>query len=246
MRLTMIVVLAIRSGYLKSEMKWPSRPYLLALFRSGIPLMLSGLAIILYMKLDQIMIRLFFTAAEVGIYSVTVRITEAFYFIPVLLTTTFLPHLSVEHERNRARASFVRLYRLLFYSGFTISVGLIWLGTDLVRLAFGVEYAAAGEYLRIYALSLPLVFLGVASGKWLILENMHRNVLQRSLLGLTINFSLNLALIPLYGGKGAAIATVLSQLTATLLYDSISATTRPMGRQKLAAIFPGFEKHKIR
>jgi PST family polysaccharide transporter len=239
-RLTMITIIVIKAGYLQRGMQWPSQSYLFALFRSGIPLMLSGISIILYMKLDQIMIRQFFNATEVGIYSVAVRITEAFYFIPMILTTTVLPNLSVQHEQNRAGVAFIRLYRLLFFSGLTISTGLILLGGDLVRLAFGAEYAAAGEYLGIYALSLPLVFLGVASGKWLILENLHRNVLQRSLLGLAINFTLNLALIPLYGGKGAATATVLSQLAATVLYDFISATTRPMGMQKLAAIFPGF------
>jgi len=55
------------------------------------------------------------------------------------------------------------------------------------------------------------VFLGVATGKYLVVENYTKISFFRTLIGAVINIVLNTFLIPKYGIKGAAIATVFSQ-----------------------------------
>jgi Na+-driven multidrug efflux pump len=57
-------------------------------------------------------------------------------------------------------------------------------------------------------------------------------------MGLLVNASLNLALIPGHGMAGAAAATVAAQLVATLFADALWPSTRKLFRLKLRAMAP--------
>ena len=54
------------------------------------------------------------------------------------------------------------------------------------------------------------VALGVASSKWLVVENLQIYSFYRTALGTVLNISCNLWLIPIYGIKGAVFATLIS------------------------------------
>ncbi len=55
------------------------------------PLMFASLMIVVYMKIDQIMLKNMLDATQVGIYAVAVRLSEVWYFIPVLITQSIFP-----------------------------------------------------------------------------------------------------------------------------------------------------------
>jgi PST family polysaccharide transporter len=55
------------------------------------PIMVSGFAVLLYMKIDQIMLGELAGNRAVGIYSVAIKISELWYTIPVILASSFLP-----------------------------------------------------------------------------------------------------------------------------------------------------------
>lgn len=55
-------------------------------------LILSGLMITLYMRLDQVMLGYMMdTKDELGIYSASARIAEMWYFVPMAVITSFRP-----------------------------------------------------------------------------------------------------------------------------------------------------------
>lgn len=55
-------------------------------------LIISGLMITLYMRLDQVMLGYMFPNKGVlGIYSAAVRIAEMWYFVPMAVITSFRP-----------------------------------------------------------------------------------------------------------------------------------------------------------
>ena len=70
------------------------------------------------------------------------------------------------------------------------------------------------------------VFWGVAAGNMLVLENLNKHNLFKSLQGLGLNIFLNLLLIPKYGINGAAVATLISQFYASYFYYSLFKETR--------------------
>lgn len=185
------------------------------------PLILSGLMISIYMKIDQIMIREMLDAESVGIYSVAVRLSQAWYFIPIAIVSSVFPAIVSAKETNQAVFIFrmQKLYSLLVWMAIAIAIPTTIFGGSIVTLLFGVEYAGAAEPLVIHIWASIFVFMGVAFSRFLISENYFITDLYRTMLGLLINVGFNFLFIPKYGITGAAVATLLGQFSANYLYD---------------------------
>lgn len=212
----------------------------LLLLRDSWPLFLSGVAIIVYMRIDQVMLGQMLDVGAVGIYSVAARISEVWYFIPTIIAASVFPALIASRERNEAEyyARLQRLFDLLVWMAITIAVPITLLATPLVTLLFGEAYREAGPVLAIHVWAGIFVFVGVASGKWYVLENRQILSLQRAVLGAAVNVGLNILLIPRMGAAGAAWATLISYAVAAFFADMMSAVTRPVFRMKLRTLWP--------
>ena len=55
------------------------------------PLILSGVALMLYMRIDQIMIGNMINDSAVGVYSVAVKMAEVWYFVPAAVVSSLFP-----------------------------------------------------------------------------------------------------------------------------------------------------------
>jgi PST family polysaccharide transporter len=122
--------------------------------------------------------------------------------------------------------------------GVGVGLGVTLLAGPVIEVLYGDAYQASAEVLRIHVWAGVFVFLGVASGKWLLAENLQRLSLQRTLSGAVANVLFNLLLIPLYGSAGAAWATLLSYAVAGMFFDVFQQPTRLMWRMKLRAFNP--------
>lgn len=206
-----------------------------SLLRDSWPLILSSIAIIIYMKIDQVMLGQMIGDEAVGIYSAAVRISEVWYFIPMAIVASVFPAIleakKLGEEKYYARLQ--QLYDLMVVISLTVALPMTFLSTPLIKLVFGESYVEAGTVLAIHMWASIFVFLSVASGKWFIAENRQILALQRNVLGAISNVVLNLALIPLYGPMGAAIATVVSYAIAAFFSDLLQAETRRMFIMKL-------------
>lgn len=201
------------------------------------PLLLSSIAIMIYMKIDQIMLGQMVGDEAVGIYSVAVHISEVWYFIPMVIVASVFP--AILEARNRSKKQYYRrlqrLYTIMAWLSISVALPMTFLSTPIVGLLFGEAYAGAGPVLAIHIWAGVFVFLGVASGKWFLAENRQILRLQRSVLGAIANIALNLLLIPLYGVFGAAIATVISYAIADMIFDFLQKETKRMFIMKLKA-----------
>jgi len=202
------------------------------------PLIFSGLIVMLYMRIDQIMIKEMLGEKEVGFYSAAVRLSEVWYFIPMLITQSVFPAI-VSAKRINEDLYIVRLQRLytfLVWVAILVALPMTFLSNAIVVFLYGAAYQNAGSVLAIHIWAGVFVSLGVVSSSWLINENMQRVTLYRTLSGAIVNVVLNLVLIPIYGLLGAAIATVISYTIAGLLFDLFNKKTRIMFRMKVNAI----------
>lgn len=194
------------------------------------PLIFSSIVVMIYMRIDQIMIKEMLGEYEVGIYSAAVRLSEAFYFIPMLITASLFP--AILNAKNRSeelyKQRFQRLYNFMVWSAIAIALPMTFLSDRLILLLFGQVYQEAGQVLMIHIWASIFVFLGVASGKWFISENRQMLSFSRALSGMVVNIFLNFFLIPKYGLRGAAFATLTSQFMAAYLFDLFNRNTRMM------------------
>jgi O-antigen/teichoic acid export membrane protein len=207
------------------------------LLKHGWPLILSGIAVMIYMRIDQIMLGQMLNDKAVGIYTAAIRISEAWYFIPMAIVGSVFPTLLEAKKTSETLylEKFQKLYDILVMIALVVAIPVTFLANQIVEALFGNDYLEAGTILAIHIWTAVFVFLGVASGKWFLAENRQILAFQRVFCGMGVNIALNFLWIPQYGGVGAAMATLVSQAVAALLIDVIHKETRVMFRMKLKA-----------
>jgi len=226
--------------------RWAAMRRLLA---EAWPLMLAGLAITLYMKIDEVMLRQLVGPAAVGIYSAATRLTEIWYFLPIALASSLLPALLRARERGDAayRERLQHYYDLNAAIGYALSVPIAFAAPWIVRLAYGAAFAASAPIVSVHVWSSVFVFIGVARGQWLVNERLRIFYLLATLGGAVVNIALNFVFIPRWGGLGAAVATVISQALAAWLSSFCLAAARETGRmQTRALLVPLLGWHHLR
>jgi PST family polysaccharide transporter len=194
------------------------------LMHDGWPLIVSSVAISLYMRIDQVMIGQMLNDREVGIYSAAVRVSEMWYFVPMAVVSTLLPAI-IESRRygdvvyNKRVGN---LYSLMAWSGITVGIVFAFMSPWVVQTLYGAEFADAQSVLRIHIWAGVPVALGVAYSTVLTAENAQVITLYATLIGAGANVLLNLVLIPMHGARGAAMATLVSYwmvILSTLLFE---------------------------
>jgi PST family polysaccharide transporter len=216
-------------GYTKSHAIWrfdSSKAW--KLLEESWPLILQGLVIMVYMRVDQIMLKEMIGPREVGIYSVSVRLTEFWYFIPMMLTQSLFP--AIIHSKNLGESIYLKriqdLYTLLIWSAISMALVVTIFSHDIVRLLFGSAYQQAGAILALHIWLGCSVFFGVARQKWIIAEKKLKTIMSLSLIGCLMNVLGNALLIPVYGAIGSAASSLIAAIGANLVVAFFSPTIR--------------------
>lgn len=214
-----------------------NRSRAVSFLKQSFPLILSSIMVILYMKIDQVMLK-DVGSKEVGIYSAAAKISEAWYFIPVAIITSVFP--AIIHARKTDLARYNKrlenLYDLLVFISLPVAMIISFSGPFIIHLLYGNGYPGAGQMLSIHIWSGIFVFLGTASSQYLLAEGYTMIAFQRTAAGAVANILLNLWLIPLYGGIGASTATLIACFISTF-YLLLIRKTRQQGVLMLKSLF---------
>ncbi|MDZ4191249.1 MAG: flippase [Pseudomonas sp.] len=204
------------------------------------PLLLSSVAVAIYMKVDQIMLASMKGDEVAGIYSAALRISEIWYFVPMVICASIFPAMleARSYDKKIYYQRLQYLFDVMVWLSIMAAVFTTFFSDWIVIFLFGTEYADAGLVLAIHIWGAIFVFLGVASGQWFITENLQFLSFQRALLGLLINVLGNIILIPSYGAIGAAISTILSQAVAAWISDALQPRTRRIFIMKSKSFSP--------
>jgi PST family polysaccharide transporter len=205
----------------------------------GWALIFSNLAVMIYMRIDQVMLGRMAGEHELGVYSAAVRISEIGYFIPVMLASTLLP--SIVRSRGLSEADYMARRQHFFDLNAVIAIAIILpsavLAKWIIETLYGVAYHGADRILLVHIWSALFVFLGVARAQYLLSENLLRFSLYSTVVGAIINIALNLVLIPRMGGLGCAWATLIAYAVAAFGSSFFSRSVRKMGWQQARALF---------
>ena len=198
------------------------------LLRDSWPLILSGIAIMVYMRIDQVMLKMMLDNEAAGIYAAAVKLSEAWYFIPMAITSSVFPAIIIAKKQSEMLyyQRLQKLYDLMVCLAVAIALPTTFLSPWVISVLYGDEFLQASGALSIHIWAGVFVFLGVASGKWLITENFMRLSFYRTFIGAVGNVILNLILIPLLHLNGAAIGTLLANFLAAYFFDAINLKTR--------------------
>lgn len=186
------------------------------------PMIFSSIFIILYTRLDQFMIMKMLGSEEVGLFSVAVKISDAYTFIPVLVGTSFYPLIAKECSKEKLK----KYIDIIFFSAFITGLLVILLSTIVIPMLFGEKYIASIHVSNVTVFSSMFACLGGAVTNYLITVRLGYLRLYRAIIGVIVNLILNLIWIPKYGIIGAAYASLVSQVFAAWLSNFMSIKTR--------------------
>ena len=211
-----------------SVFKWKfDKMMALDLLQDSWPLILSGIAISLYMRIDQVMIKEMLGNEAVGQYAVAVRFSEIWLFITVSTTSSLFP--AIMNAKKVSEKLYIerikKLYRLLVFISLVISVFIAIFAKYIVLYTYGEQYMASVPLLQMYVWSIVFVFLNNGSWQWYIAENLQHLATIRLFIGAIVNIVLNIWWINLYGLEGAVYATLVSYAVATYLGNLFSSKT---------------------
>ena len=195
-------------------------PLARALLKDSWFLMLSSVAIFIYVRIDQVIIGKLLGQIDVGYYAAAVKLSEIWNFIPAIIGTSLFPAIinSKALGREIYRRRLGLFYKLLFFISVLIAATVFLFSEPLINLLFGSGYQPSVSVLRIYVWASISMFVTVGINQQLTADNNTRALFIINLLGMAANIILNIWLIPKIGLKGAALATLISYALVPLSF----------------------------
>jgi polysaccharide transporter, PST family len=203
-------------------------PTAIDLFQQSLPLFFTGVAVVIYLKIDQIMLGQMLDQRTVGIYTIAASLSEFWYFIPVAINSVLYPKIVKAKSSNSEEYQRVlqKYYDLVAAIGYGVSILIAPFSYPLIMATYGVGYLESAPILQVHILGCLFSFLGIAQGAWIVTEGLQRYSFYATASAAVINISLNLILIPQWEGLGAAIATLISYTFSGYLFYLIVPQTR--------------------
>jgi O-antigen/teichoic acid export membrane protein len=196
--------------------RWPrpSRKQLRPLVKVGVPLGISGVLIISYARIDQLIVYSISGSKAAGLYGAVYGVLDQAHFVPISVLTTLTPIIAASWRVDRERM--LRVVRLAAEFMAVASFGALAFATvaatPLVRLVFGSGFVAGAPALPVLGGAYVFICFGYLNGSLLAVMGLQQRLLRISLLALVVNLTGNLILVPAIGFMGAAWMTLATEV----------------------------------
>lgn len=187
--------------------------------RESIPFWLNSVFVLIYFKIDMVMLSMMNGDTAVGWYAASYRLIDALGLIPAVLMSTMYPVFSKLHisSKDFLEFAFKKSFKLLAIIAIPIGIGTTLLAEKIIVLIYGVQYIPSVIALQILIWASVLSFINYTPATYLNSTNKQRTLMIFTCLGAILNIILNFILIPLFSYNGAAIATVFTELFVGIL-----------------------------
>ncbi len=209
------------------------------LLKDSWPLIFSSTFVLVNMLIDKIMLGNLSSNAEVGLYSAATRLSELWYFIPMVVGASVMPSLVKERVENEQsyQAKLQRTYNLMSGCSLSLALPLTFLAPAIIALLYGSGYAAAGNMLSIHIWTGLFVFHVSIRTRSLMIEGLQTFIAVLSFFTMLFNIILNYAFIPAYGGIGASSASLISWMLCALVVPFLSRSTSGSVKMFLKSLY---------
>jgi len=182
------------------------------------PLFIAGVFNVLYLRVDQLMLFQLTSPSVLADYSIAVKWTESWYFIPSALVASVMAKLFSSTEANKQLKDFSKIFNLVGL----ISIGFIcffqiFSRVIIIRL-YGNAFIGAIIPLKVLAFSGIVATLGSVWSTYIIALGKQKILLTLVVISATGNILLNFLLIPQFGALGAAYATIFANVLPLIVF----------------------------
>ena len=189
-----------------------------SLLKDSWPLVFSGIVIMIYMRIDQVMIKEMLGSEAVGLYAAAVRISEIWYFIPTVVSSSIYPLLITAYHESEEK--FYHQLKIamgyFFWAYLLLSLTIMTFSMKIIMALYGPNYVETARILSIHIYSGIVTSMSVVFSQKYVIDGTTKVSLVGAVIGAISNVILNLWLIKVFGVYGAAIATIISYVLPTL------------------------------
>lgn len=214
------------------------------IIKESYPLVLSGAAVVIYQRIDQVMIGNMLNKTEVGYFATAGKFVDLILFLPTVLVQTVTPMLIREKEnhpkvyetRKKTFISIITWTAMLMSC--IVSIFAYW----LIICTYGIKYSPAVPVLQIMAFKAVGMALSSSGGQIIIMEHIQKWAFIRNILGCVLCIVLNYILIPRYGIIGSAAVTIITVLFTGCFANVFIPCYHNVMKMQLYAIFFGWRE----
>ncbi|MBQ7384675.1 MAG: oligosaccharide flippase family protein [Clostridia bacterium] len=180
---------------------------------------LTGIMVAIYGQTDKLMLKQMINETEVGLYSTAVAICGMWVFLLSAVIDSVYPSIMQANgkdeelfkKRNR------QLYAFVFYLSMFVSLMFQIFAPLVIKILYGEQYMGAVAPLRIVTWYTAFSYLGVARNAWIVCKGAQKYLKYIYFGSALANVVFNLMLIPHLGASGAAIASLVAQISTIVL-----------------------------
>lgn len=207
------------------------------LFVSSYHFILGGLMVSIYGSTDKFMLKQMLNESEVGFYSTAVSLCNTWVFLLTAIIDSMYPVILQSFDNKELfKRKNKQLYAMVFYISVCGSFLFSILASPIVNILYGEAYAPAAVPLRIVTWYTAFSYLGVARNAWMVSYRKQKYLKYLYAGAATANVLLNAIMIPLWGASGAALASLLTQISTIFLFPALIKDLQPNVKLMLDAI----------
>ncbi|MQX54357.1 flippase [Alcanivorax sediminis] len=236
--LSLLFLFVYRATERKLLFSSPVLDFVRPLLKGAWPMIMTSVAVLVYMRIDQVMIRALLGDDELGIYSAAVRIYDAWVVFPYIITVSLLPYMANlkkgDHDVYVKRMT--QIFSAVIWVGVIAFTGSLIVSDLAFPLMFGASFSESSSVFKIMMASSVFVSIGSVSARYFAVEHMEKKIAFRTLVAAVINVAMNAVLIPRYGIAGAAYSTLCCTFVANYLFDWVDPELKELLGMKNQAV----------
>lgn len=198
------------------------------LMREGVHFILSELLVIVYTRIDKLMLAMIKGNSVLGVYSVAVTISELWTIVPQAIITSARPIIiGVYNEDEQLfEKKMKQLIASVFFLGIAVAIVIGICSSWIIQILYGPQYMDAQIPMIILSFGTVFALLGNVRGVWIVSTKNQRYTKHFTGIAAMCNVVLNALLMPQYGMIGVAVATLVSQILGTVIAPVMFKETR--------------------
>jgi O-antigen/teichoic acid export membrane protein len=180
-----------------------------------------SLSVSIYINLDKTMLGLIIGDDAVGLYSAASKITKIILVFATSLGTILLPRMSyLINKKNdyEIKKLITKSLDFTLLISLPIVTGLFLLGEPIILVFVGSDYISSVTTLKILSLViLPIGLTNLIGIQILVSHGLEKFTILSTVIAAIINLTLNYILIPIYSHNGAAIASLIAEVSVVII-----------------------------
>ncbi|MCT6516280.1 oligosaccharide flippase family protein [Proteus vulgaris] len=186
--------------------------------KAGIPLAISSISIIMYTRLNQIILAEYGSLYDVGIYNAALTLAQGWIFIPIAISTSLFAKVIKMKSDYKFNG-----YSFIFLTNIIISLPIIFLYLffykEIILFTFGQEFIQSEIVILILTVTTLFSAIGGTASRVIIAENGYAFIMYKTVLLTIINIILGFMLISKYGLIGAAYTSLITEILGSTILN---------------------------